>query len=97
MEKILGRPVTLFSYPAGGFNGYVRSLVIDEGYDGAVATNRGLTRHDPYALHRIKATNGKNSLFNFWAKISGLYHVGKKRIRVDNPEDLVSAGIPKKT
>ncbi|MGH7197413.1 MAG: polysaccharide deacetylase family protein, partial [Candidatus Omnitrophota bacterium] len=85
LEKILHHPVALFSYPAGGFNGYTRALVIDQGYAGAVTTNRGLTKHDPYALHRVKISEGNGSLFNFWIKVSGLYHLGKKRIRVDNP------------
>jgi peptidoglycan/xylan/chitin deacetylase (PgdA/CDA1 family) len=85
LERVLDHPVTLFSYPAGGFNGYTRALVIEQGYAGAVTTNRGLTKHDPYALHRVKITEGKGSLFNFWLKVSGLYQVGKKRIRVDKP------------
>ncbi len=85
LERVLDHPVTLFSYPAGGFNGYTRALVIEQGYAGAVTTNRGLTKHDPYALHRVKISEGGGSLFNFWIKTSGLYHVGKKRIRVDNP------------
>ncbi len=77
LEKILGHPVFLFSYPAGGFNEEVKSLVKEAGYHGAVTTNRGRDRHDPYALRRIKITEGGGSLFNFWAKTSGLYRLGK--------------------
>lgn len=77
LEKILGHPVFLFSYPAGGFTEEIKNLVIQEGYRGAVTTNRGKDRHDPYALRRVKISEGGGSLFNFWIKISGLYRVGK--------------------
>lgn len=82
LEKTLFYPVTLFSYPAGGVTKEVKSLVEREGYAGAVTTNYGRTRHDPYALHRIKITEGRGSLFSFWVKVSGLYHLGKKRIEI---------------
>ena len=77
LEKILGHPVFLFSYPAGGFTEEIRSLVAQEGYQGAVTTYRGRRKHDPYALKRIKVTEAGGSLFNFWAKTSGLYYLGK--------------------
>ena len=80
LEEILGHPVTLFSYPAGGVTPEVESLVEAAGYEGAVTTNHGQSRHDPYALHRIKASESGRNLFNFWLKTSGLYHLGKKRI-----------------
>ena len=82
LEKILGHPVFVFSYPAGGFTEAIKNLVLQEGYRGAVTTNRGGDRHDPYAIRRIKITEGGGSLFNFWSKISGLYRVGKA---VKNP------------
>jgi len=82
LEKTLFYPVTLFSYPAGGVTKEIKSLVEREGYAGAVTTNYGPGRHDPYALHRIKITEGRGSLFGFWVKVSGLYHLGKKRIPI---------------
>lgn len=82
LEKILFYPVTLFSYPAGGFTLESKSLVEKQGYQGAVTTNHGKGKHDPYALHRIKITESKAGLFGFWIKTSGLYHLGKKRIPV---------------
>ncbi len=79
LESILGHPVTLFSYPAGGTTPEVRALVQTSGYEGAVTTNYGKIKHDFYGLHRIKVSES-NSLFNMWIKVSGLYHLGKKRV-----------------
>lgn len=80
LEEILGHPVTLFSYPAGGVTEPIRAMVEVLGYEGAVTTNYGKTHHDPYMLHRIKVGESSGNLFNFWIKTSGLYHLGKKRI-----------------
>ena len=80
LEALLGREVTLLSYPAGGVTPEIRALVEKMGYAGAVSTNYGKTRHDPYALHRIKVGDSASNLFNFWAKTSGFYHLGKKRV-----------------
>ncbi len=81
LEKILGHPVTLFSYPAGGLTSGIEALVKETGYEGAVTTNYHKNRHDPYALHRIKITDAAGNLFNFWLKTSGYYHLGKKRVK----------------
>ncbi len=80
LEAILGAPVELFSYPAGGVTWHARSLVEKEGYLGAVTTNYGKRNNDPYLVRRIKVSNSSGNLFNFWIKTSGLYHLGKKRI-----------------
>ena len=82
LEKILMHPVFLFSYPAGGVTRETRVLIAKEGYRGAVTTNYGTKRHDLYALHRVKITEAKGNLFNFLAKTSGLYQLGKKRIAI---------------
>jgi peptidoglycan/xylan/chitin deacetylase (PgdA/CDA1 family) len=80
LEKLLGHPVTLFSYPAGGFTERSKNRVIEQGYEGAVTTNHGKGRHDPYALHRIKVKDSGGNLFSFWVRTTGLYHLGKKRV-----------------
>lgn len=80
LEAILGRPVDLFSYPAGGVTPSIERQVAEHGYTSAVTTNYGRGRHDVFALHRVKASESGGSLFGFWAKISGYYHLGKKRI-----------------
>jgi peptidoglycan/xylan/chitin deacetylase (PgdA/CDA1 family) len=82
LETILGHPVDLFSYPAGGFTQRAREIVKEAGYRAAVTTNHGKKKHDVFALHRIKIKESSGNLFNFWIKTSGLYHVGKKRIEV---------------
>lgn len=80
LEQILGRPVTLFSYPAGGVTPGIQRLVAEAGYEVAVTTNYHRDRRDILALHRVKATESGGSLFSFWVKTSGYYHLGKKRI-----------------
>ena len=80
LEKILGHPVTLFSYPAGGMALAIETGVKDAGYEGAVTTNYGQDRNDPYALHRVKVSDGSGNLFNFLFKTSGYYSLGKKRV-----------------
>jgi peptidoglycan/xylan/chitin deacetylase (PgdA/CDA1 family) len=80
LEAILGHPVSLFSYPAGGFTEAAARLVEAEGFAGAVTTNRGNGRHNPYALHRVKVTEARGGLLSFWAKTSGLYRFGKKAV-----------------
>ena len=59
----------------------IRSWVEQAGYAGAVTTNYGKTKQDPYALHRIKIGESSGNLFNFWAKVSGYYQCGKKRVQ----------------
>lgn len=83
LEKVLGHPVTLFSYPAGGFTNRAKALVEAEGYEGAVTTNHGTALSDPYAIHRIKVKDAGGNLFGFWAKTTGLYHIGKRLIAVE--------------
>ncbi len=82
LESILGHPVTLFSYPGGGFTEEAKKIVEDAGFSGAVTTNWGTAKADPYSVRRIKITDRAGNLFNFWIKLSGLYHLGKKRIPV---------------
>ena len=82
LEQILGHPVTLFSYPAGGVTLEAETLIEALGYAGAVTTNYEARPKDPYAIRRVKIGEGHGSLFNFWLKVSGLYSVGKKRIPI---------------
>ncbi len=82
LEKILGHPVFLFSYPAGGVTKEAEELAAREGYHGAVTTNYGKQRLDLYALKRIKITERDGNLFSFWAKLSGLYSLGRRRVDI---------------
>jgi len=97
LEGILGHEVTLFSYPAGGVTPQIREFVEKAGYAGAVTTNYGKERHDPYSLHRVKVGDSSGNLFNFLAKTSGFYSLGKKRVshRAADPapaEDYLTVG-----
>ncbi len=82
LESVLGHAVMLLSYPAGGVTVESKALAEALGYEGAVTTNYGEDRGDPYGVHRVKITEGRGGLFGFWLKTTGLYHVGKKRIPV---------------
>jgi len=75
LEQIIRKPVTTFSYPIGGFNEKIRSLVIQAGYDTAVATSPGLRypNNDPYAIKRVRISQSSKNLFVFWFETSGLY------------------------
>lgn len=75
LEERLERPVTLFSYPGGGFNAAARQHVIDAGYIGATATHPGpdYPDLDPYALKRIRISRTSDNLFVFWLQLSGFY------------------------
>jgi len=79
LEQIVNHPVTLFCYPAGGLTPKIMSLVKKAGYEAAVTTNYARGRFNPYAIRRIKITERDGNLFRFWFKLSGLYHLGKKR------------------
>lgn len=80
LERTLGHPVTLFSYPAGGTTPALEALVKEAGYEGAVTTNYESRPQDPYALHRVKISDASGNVFNFWLKTSGYYSLGKKRV-----------------
>jgi peptidoglycan/xylan/chitin deacetylase (PgdA/CDA1 family) len=75
LENQLQRPITLFSYPGGGFNAEARQHVIDAGYLGAAATHPGPDHpdRDPFALKRIRISRTSDNLFVFWLQLSGFY------------------------
>ena len=91
LQDLLGHDVTLFSYPAGGVTPQIQALVEKAGYVGAVTTNYGKKRHDPYALHRIKVGDSSGNLFNFLVKTSGFYSLGKKRVAYQASEHAAYA------
>jgi peptidoglycan/xylan/chitin deacetylase (PgdA/CDA1 family) len=76
LERRLGVAIASFSYPAGGFNKKIRQLVIDSGYQAAVATKPGLKypNNDIFALKRMRISERDSNLFVFWFKLSGYYN-----------------------
>lgn len=76
LEERLGRKITIFSYPSGRFNAKVRQLVIEAGYQMAVATNPGnkYPNDDIFALKRLRISENAGNLFIFWVETSGFYN-----------------------
>lgn len=56
LEKRLGRPVEVFSYPYGSHNNRLVQMVKESGYLAAVTTDQGLVTRssNPYVLKRIR-------------------------------------------
>lgn len=75
LERLTSKKVNFFCYPAGGFTKQARQLVVDAGYQGAVATNPGkkYPKQDLYALKRLRISKQCNNLFVFWIETSGYY------------------------
>ncbi|MDD5255793.1 MAG: polysaccharide deacetylase family protein [Candidatus Omnitrophica bacterium] len=81
LEERLGKKVLTFSYPEGRFNEDIRRLVIDAGYQAAVATNPGrqYPDNDIFALKRLRISHTSDNLFVFWIEASGYYTFMKER------------------
>lgn len=77
LEAVSGRPVRLFCYPLGGFDGQVKKWVKTAGYAGACTTNRSpsILNNDVYALNRIKMTERDAGDALLWAKTSRIYNL----------------------
>ena len=61
IEKAIGKPVTLFSYPNGDYNTKIEKMVLDAGYDSATALRRNSDddkQLDIFALERISVNEG---------------------------------------
>ena len=82
IEQNINIPVYYFSYPYGGFNENVKSIVKKAGFKGACTTNIGPSRsnQDVYALKRIRVKDADmNKPFTFWAKLSGYYNIFRRQ------------------
>lgn len=75
LQRITGQENIFFSYPVGGFNEEIRTLVKEAGYSGACATNPGrhYPRDDIYALKRVRISRTSDNMFVFWIESSGYY------------------------
>ncbi|MBI2095483.1 MAG: polysaccharide deacetylase family protein [Candidatus Omnitrophica bacterium] len=82
LEKVLGHPVTLLSYPGGGVTRSVIEEAGKAGYQAAVTTNYGREKDNAYAMRRVKVSGKNGNLFRFWPKVSGYSQLGKKRIEI---------------
>ncbi|MFC1804931.1 polysaccharide deacetylase family protein [Candidatus Omnitrophota bacterium] len=81
LEKMIARPVELFSYPEGLFNDKIKLFVEQAGYLGAVATSPGknFANDDAFAIKRLRISPTSDNLFVFWIKLSGIYTFIKER------------------
>lgn len=81
LEERLGKEVSLFSYPVGGFTEEIKKMVEEAGYKAAVTTNRGERKapRDRFALSRIKMTESSTSPLIFQVKTSGYYEQFRRR------------------
>lgn len=75
LEDKIGKKVLVFSYPEGLFNAKIRQMVIDAGYEGAVATNpgRSFSNEDIFALKRLRISRNAGNMFVFYVETSGYY------------------------
>ncbi len=76
LEEKLGKKITIFCYPSGRFNAKLRQLVIDAGYQMAVATKPGkkYPNDDIFAFKRLRISENAGNLFIFWVETSGFYN-----------------------
>jgi len=81
IQSRLGKEVTLFSYPMGGFNPQAQFFLKKSGYKGACTTNRGRynIRADVFALRRIKMTDDSDNPLVMWVKLSGIYNLFRRK------------------
>jgi peptidoglycan/xylan/chitin deacetylase (PgdA/CDA1 family) len=82
LENILGHPVLFLSYPAGGTSRTIIQFAKESGYRAAVTTNFGKDSRNVFCLHRIKINPDQRDPFEFWLKLTGFYHLQKKRIPI---------------
>lgn len=80
LEEQIGRPVTFFSYPSGGFTPDIQAIVKQAGYRAALTTNRAVSRIgiDRFALRRVKMTERDAQPLRLWAKVSGYYDLFRR-------------------
>jgi peptidoglycan/xylan/chitin deacetylase (PgdA/CDA1 family) len=81
LENKMGREISLFSYPVGGYNTKVIDFIKRAGYIGACTTNRGRYHLNPdiYALRRIRMNDHSDNLLVMWIKLSGIYNLFRRR------------------
>ena len=76
IEKNIGKDVSYFSYPSGGYSEEIKDVVKNAKYKGACATNRGFDRFNTgvYEIKRIRINDHDNAVV-MWAKLSGYYNL----------------------
>lgn len=75
IERELGKPVKILSYPIGGYTEEAQAIARQAGYRAACTTNRATSYAmlDPFAIRRIKITDRDANPFLLRVKVSGYY------------------------
>jgi peptidoglycan/xylan/chitin deacetylase (PgdA/CDA1 family) len=82
LEEKLLQEVTVFSYPEGMFTDEIRQLVIQAGYQAAVATKaKDRPNLDIYALKRVRISESAGNMLVFAVEASGYYPFLKGKSR----------------
>jgi hypothetical protein len=65
LEQVIQKPVMLFSYPHGHYNGFTPALLKENGFTGACTTEEAPVREDsdPFTLPRIGVKNREGAAF----------------------------------
>jgi peptidoglycan/xylan/chitin deacetylase (PgdA/CDA1 family) len=81
LEEKLGKHVASFSYPEGRFTDKIKQMVIDAGYELAVATSPGrkYSPNDLYLLKRLRISENAENLFVLWFETTGFYKYLKEK------------------
>jgi len=81
LENKMGREISLFSYPVGGYNAKVIDFVKRAGYIAACTSNKGRyhLKPDIFALRRIKMTEHSDNPLAMWIKLSGIYNLFRRK------------------
>ena len=80
LEKNIGKPMTIFSYPNGNWNSEIVSLLRRAGYEFALTTEENFVTSKPYAVERMTVRN-PSTIHLFEALVSGFIPMMKRYLR----------------
>jgi peptidoglycan/xylan/chitin deacetylase (PgdA/CDA1 family) len=81
LEKLFGIPIQYIAYPFGDLDARVIKIAEEAGYRlGFTTSYKKLKQNSegPWSITRIKISRTSDSLFLYWAKISGIYQLFKR-------------------
>ena len=99
LERNLGQPITMFSYPYGVYDSYVESQVSQHGYRAAVTVNQGPNAQNAYLLELSRFIISRDHSLNDFEKMmkSGVLQVGAVTppggMHTNLPQPAVSVSI----
>lgn len=81
LEKNIGKPVAVFSYPNGNWNSKLVSLLKRAGYEFALTVEENFVTSRPHAIERITVRN-PSSHYLFEAVVSGLIPITRRYLKL---------------